>query len=131
VGLLAGENDHEAVARTGEGRAVNRHDYTEAEIEAALDRSLVRSLLELVRLRREHPAFAGEMEVAVEDASLLCLSWFRRSTVVELMVDVTTGEMGITSQPANPSGAADVQPSACLLGPNGTLTDCEEASSCA
>ena len=28
VGLLAGENDHDAVERTGEGRAINRHDYT-------------------------------------------------------------------------------------------------------
>ena len=28
VGLLAGANDHEAVERTGEGRAINRHDYT-------------------------------------------------------------------------------------------------------
>ena len=28
VGLLAGENDHEAVDRTGEGRAINRHDYS-------------------------------------------------------------------------------------------------------
>ena len=27
VGLLAGENDLEAVERTGEGRAINRHDY--------------------------------------------------------------------------------------------------------
>ena len=28
VGLLAGANDHAAVERTGEGRAINRHDYT-------------------------------------------------------------------------------------------------------
>ena len=28
VGLLAGENDVVAVGRTGEGRAINRHDYT-------------------------------------------------------------------------------------------------------
>ena len=33
VGLLAGANDHEAVAGTGEGRAVNRHDFSTAEIE--------------------------------------------------------------------------------------------------
>ena len=34
VGLLAGENDHEAVRRTGEGRAINRHDFTLEEIHA-------------------------------------------------------------------------------------------------
>ena len=38
VGLLAGDNDHAAVERTGEGRAINRHDYTAAEIDAALER---------------------------------------------------------------------------------------------
>ena len=41
VGLLAGANDHAAVERTGEGRAINRHDYTRARSTAALqlDRS--------------------------------------------------------------------------------------------
>ena len=28
VGLLAGENDHAAVAESGEGRAINRHNYS-------------------------------------------------------------------------------------------------------
>ena len=28
VGLLAGANDHAAVQATGEGRAINRHDYS-------------------------------------------------------------------------------------------------------
>ena len=57
VGLLAGTNDHVAVERTGEGRAINRHDYTRAEIDAALERPVVRRILDLVRLRATHPAF--------------------------------------------------------------------------
>ena len=61
VGLLAGANDHAAVERTGEGRAINRHDYTSDEIEAALDRSVVRRLIDLVRLRNTHPAFEGDL----------------------------------------------------------------------
>ena len=44
VGLLAGENDLAAVERTGEGRAINRHDYRLDEIEAALQRPVVRRL---------------------------------------------------------------------------------------
>jgi hypothetical protein len=36
VGLLAGKNDRAAVERTGEGRAVNRHDYTPNELRHAL-----------------------------------------------------------------------------------------------
>ena len=41
VGLLAGANDREAVARTGEGRAINRHDYPMAEVTEALSRPVV------------------------------------------------------------------------------------------
>ena len=98
VGLLAGENDHEAVERTGEGRAINRHDYTAADIETALGRPVVRRILDLVRLRKEHPAFDGELEVAMEGASLLRLTWYSEHDMVELMADVATGESDITSQ---------------------------------
>ena len=60
--MLAGANDLEAVERTGEGRAINRHDYTAVEIDSALEHPVVQRLLELVRLRKEHPAFDGELE---------------------------------------------------------------------
>ena len=46
VGLLAGTNDMELLAATGVGRDVNRHRYTEAEVAAALDRPVVRDLLD-------------------------------------------------------------------------------------
>jgi len=95
VGLLAGQNDHDAVARAGEGRAINRHDYTDAEIEEALRRPLVGRILELVRLRRNHPAFEGKLKVTVEDVSLLRLTWHHGSDIAELMADVATGEMEV------------------------------------
>ena len=60
VGLLAGENDLELLARTGVGRDVNRHHYTPSEIEEALDRPVVRRLCELIRLRNTHRAFGGQ-----------------------------------------------------------------------
>jgi sucrose phosphorylase len=97
VGLLAGENDHHAVARTGEGRAINRHDYTDAEIEEALSRPVAGRILELVRLRRDHPAFRGELEVAVEDTSRLRLTWHQGSDIAELLADVASGEMEVAS----------------------------------
>ena len=59
VGLLAGANDHGAVERTGEGRAINRHDYTGDEIEGALGRPVVKRVVDLVRLRNTHRAFDG------------------------------------------------------------------------
>ena len=42
VGLLAGENDHAAVERTGDGRSINRHDFSSDEISRALRRPVVR-----------------------------------------------------------------------------------------
>ena len=48
--------------RTGEGRAINRHDYTIAEVGAALERPVVRHIIELIRLRATHPAFAGHSD---------------------------------------------------------------------
>src|SRR5204863_407222 len=51
AGLLAGENDLAAVENTGDGRAINRHDYTTEEISSALQRPVVGRVVELVRLR--------------------------------------------------------------------------------
>jgi sucrose phosphorylase len=91
VGLLAGENDVVALERTGEGRAVNRHDYTLTEIDAALERPVVRRLLELVRLRNTHPAFDGTLEVASDGRSGFSMRWRAGAASCRLTVDVATG----------------------------------------
>jgi sucrose phosphorylase len=91
VGLLAGENDVVAVERTSDGRAINRHDYTPAEIETALARPVVRRLLELVRLRNTHPAFDGTLEVSSDDHAGLSMRWRAGDASCELTVDLATG----------------------------------------
>jgi sucrose phosphorylase len=98
VGLLAGTNDHEAVQRTGEGRAINRHDYTIAEVEAALERPVVRRILGLVRLRATHAAFGGRLTVETPDASSLRLVWSTGEDVCALDVDLTDGTIRVTSE---------------------------------
>ncbi len=100
VGLLAGENDVMAVERTGEGRAINRHDYTMHEIEAALDRPVVRRILALARLRLSHPAFAGVLKVTTVTRSSLRMSWSRDTDVCELEVNVMTGRSQVTQRHA-------------------------------
>lgn len=60
VGLLAGGNDTELLARTGVGRDVNRHHYSDAEIASALDRPVVAALTRLLRWRNRVPAFGGQ-----------------------------------------------------------------------
>jgi sucrose phosphorylase len=70
VGALAGGNDLDLLERTGVGRDINRHHYTPAEVAADLERPVVRALLGLCRLRNEHPAFDGPLDVALEDGRL-------------------------------------------------------------
>jgi sucrose phosphorylase len=59
VGLLAGTNDEALLAFTGTGRDVNRHHYTDDEIDAALRRPVVAATIAAIRLRNTHPAFGG------------------------------------------------------------------------
>jgi sucrose phosphorylase len=63
VGLLAGKNDADSAKKSGEGRDINRHNFTRSEIEQALSRDVVQRLLALIRFRNEHPAFDGGIHV--------------------------------------------------------------------
>jgi sucrose phosphorylase len=91
VGLLAGENDVDAVARSEDGRAINRHDYSMTEIAAAVDRPVVRRLTDLIRLRNHHPAFDGTLEVDAARDGLLELRWRNGDDVCTLRVDLGEG----------------------------------------
>jgi sucrose 6(F)-phosphate phosphorylase len=95
VGLLAGENDAGAVAQSGDGRAINRHDYAASEMAEALDRPVVCRLLELVRLRNEHPAFDGELEVASDHRGQFELRWRSGDATCSLEVDLVAGRTSI------------------------------------
>ena len=91
VGLLAGTNDDEAVARTGEGREINRHNFTMEEIAVAADKGVVRRLERLIRLRNAHPAFDGEFRVLDTADSRLGLAWSLGDA--QCVLDVDFAEM--------------------------------------
>jgi sucrose phosphorylase len=99
VGLLAGRNDMELLARTGVGRDINRHHYTREEIERDLERPVVRRLLELIRLRNTHPAFGGHFR-AVGEGSALELTWEAGEHRVSLEADVTAVRIRVRATPA-------------------------------
>lgn len=46
---------------TGNGRDINRHFFTVEEAKAALEKPVVKALLDLCRFRNLHPAFQGEV----------------------------------------------------------------------
>ncbi|MGE5602020.1 MAG: sucrose phosphorylase [Nitrososphaerales archaeon] len=88
VGLLAGANDVAAVAASGEGRDINRHNYTLEEAEVALTRPVVQQLLRLVQLRSEHPAFGGELAVLDGAPHVVQLEWRQGEAYARLEVDL-------------------------------------------
>jgi len=91
VGLLAGANDQEAVASTGEGREINRTNYTLEEIEARLDLPVVQRLLELIRFRNSYAAFGGDFEALDGGEQELRLRWTLGDQQCELTVDLPSG----------------------------------------
>jgi sucrose phosphorylase len=96
VGLLAGCNDVDLLRRTGVGRDVNRHYYTPEELRTQLTRPVVRSLLELLRLRNSHPAFQGTFQIEVSPADRLRLEWANQSDTARLDVDLTDMRAAVT-----------------------------------
>lgn len=90
VGLLAGSNDVELLARTRVGRDINRHYYTRAEIDRALERPVVARLCALIRLRNSHPAFAGAFEAAESPEDVLDLRWRNGVEFARLHVNLRT-----------------------------------------
>lgn len=95
VGALAGANDLDLLERTGVGRDINRHHYSELEAERALQRPVVQKLLALCRLRSTVRAFDGALDASL-DGSVLRLS--RRGehapgAEAHAAIDLATGEV--------------------------------------
>ncbi len=88
VGLLAGENDLENVKRTGEGREINRHNFSLGEIEQAVRKDVVQRLLRLIRFRNEYPAFNGEFAVLNSRDDQIRLSWQKETSICTLNIDL-------------------------------------------
>ena len=100
VGLLAGENDLENVNRTGEGRELNRHNFTMEEIESACKKPVVKRLTELIRFRNSHPAFEGKLMISETADHLIELTREYGNHRCRLSIDLTTyhTSIGYTDQ---------------------------------
>ncbi len=110
VGLLGGTNDMELLARTKVGRDINRHYYTAGEVEAALDRPMVRKQIELIRLRNTHPAFAGEFRINVPAEHQIQMQWVLHDHWVKLNVDLSVPGASITGTGIHPISISDAAP---------------------
>ncbi len=108
VGLLAGVNDMQLLSRSRVGRDINRHYYTPAEIEAALQKPVVQKLLKLIRLRNTHPAFAGHEEIENPSDHTFVITWNNAEHWARLFVDLTEPRALVTHSNSVSDQAASI-----------------------
>jgi sucrose phosphorylase len=101
VGMLAGRNDQAEVVRTGEGRAINRRNYTVAEVEQELQRPVVKRLMRLIEFRNGYEAFNGVFQVVASKDHLLQLSWQKDARECFLTVDLDKSRAAIEYKNSN------------------------------
>jgi len=95
VGLFAGENDMELLAKTNVGRDINRHYYTKKEIAHHLERPIIKKLKKLLFFRNNHAAFDGEFNLIETPTNRLHIIWKNKEHQAELLIDLTTMAMTI------------------------------------
>jgi sucrose phosphorylase len=100
VGLFAGMNDMDLLARSGVGRDINRHYFTPAEITSSLSQPVVQQLTHLIRLRNSHPAFAGTAQFEMRDARRLFINWKHGEHWARLDADLAEMRACVTYSPA-------------------------------
>lgn len=111
VGMLHGHNDVDLLTRTGVGRDINRHRYTEEELAGALGAPAVRRLLALLRWRGAHPAFGGEFVLGDEDPHVISLSWQADEGQVECAIDLRDGGFDLVVDGETVKDLLDLAPS--------------------
>lgn len=76
--LFAGRNDYEAMRRAGAGghKEINRTNLSTEDIRSAMERSVVREQLELLRMRSAYDVFSPEAAVTADaEGSRMTLCW--------------------------------------------------------
>jgi len=95
VGLLAGENDKVVAAGSGDGREINRHNYSIREIDQEVQRPVVRNLIKLIQFRNSHPAFYGNFELNGCSDHEISLGWDNINNFARLYIDLQTNSFEI------------------------------------
>lgn len=95
VGLLAGENDIELLESSKEGRNINRHYYTEAEIAEEVQRPVVQQIFDVLKFRNTSEAFDGDFAAEKVNDNQLKITWKKDDTEAELLANLQTKEFAI------------------------------------
>lgn len=106
AGLLAARNDMELLAATGRGRDINRPHFGRNDIDAHLQRPVVRHLLALARFRNTHPAFDGDFTVGA-DNNILTMSWRSTEAALDARIDVAAATFVLRHSTAGAGATID------------------------
>ncbi|MEL0134830.1 MAG: alpha-amylase family glycosyl hydrolase [Aquiluna sp.] len=91
VGLLNGMDDKALFSETGNGRDVNRHNYTPEEIQNSLSSDVTKAILGLARLRK-HEVFGGSFEFKQLSSNSMSLRWTSDSSALTLEFSFSGGK---------------------------------------
>ncbi len=90
--LLAGKNNHEAVEKAGSGghKEINRTNVSLAEVEADMDKRVVKEQLALLRFRNTCKAFGFDAKLTVlpSEPHILKLHWDNNGCSATLVADL-------------------------------------------
>ena len=99
--LFAGKNDREAVGRAGAAghKEINRTNLSCQDLEDGLSREVVRKQLDLLRFRKEFPAFGFDAALSVEnEGSRLRFVWKKDGCTAVLSADLKTAAFAVEGQ---------------------------------
>jgi sucrose phosphorylase len=108
VGLLNGMDDTQLFERTAQGRDVNRHHYTLAEIAEALEQPVTQAIIALARLRK-HPAFEGQFSWKVLGGSSMSLDWVNGDEKVSLEINTNLAGPSFQISLSSPAGTRSLE----------------------
>ena len=91
VGALAGKNDMELLRKTNNGRDINRHYYSTAEIDENLQRPVVKALNALAKFRNELDAFDGTFSYSADGDTSISFTWEGTTTQATLTFEPGRG----------------------------------------
>jgi sucrose phosphorylase len=103
VGLFNGMDDIELFQKSEQGRDVNRHNYTPAEIEVALQQPVTKAIIALARLRK-HNAFEGQFTWTQLSDNSMRLAWANGSDAISLEFVTTVGASSFVIEATDASG---------------------------
>lgn len=97
--LFAGKNDYAAMERAGKDghKEINRSNLTAADIEAGLQKDVVKNQLELLRMRNQFDVFSSRAIIsAAAEGTMLALRWDTEEEMAVLVADFADSSFRIT-----------------------------------